>query len=89
MSTKVAILMGSTSDWPAIKPATEILDSLKISYEVKVLSAHRTPKQLLEYLDEKTPEKWYLKEMYCTSKHAEYAGPGELGLTRGKITRKY
>ena len=56
MSTKVAILMGSTSDWPAIKPATEILDSLEISYEVKVLSAHRTPKQLLEYLDEKIKE---------------------------------
>ncbi|MBH60425.1 MAG: 5-(carboxyamino)imidazole ribonucleotide mutase [Dehalococcoidia bacterium] len=56
MSNKVAILMGSTSDWPAIKPATEILDSLKISYEVKVLSAHRTPKQLLEYIEEKVKE---------------------------------
>lgn len=53
---KVAILMGSTSDWPAIKPATEILDSLKINYEVKVLSAHRTPNQLLEYVQEKVKE---------------------------------
>ena len=56
MSNKVAILMGSTSDWPAIKPATEILDSLEISYEVKVLSAHRTPKKLLEYVEEKIKE---------------------------------
>ena len=51
MSNKVAILMGSTSDWPAIKPDTEILDSLEISYEVKVLSAHRTAKKLLEYVE--------------------------------------
>ena len=50
MSNKVAILMGRTSDWPDIKPATEILDSLEISYEVKVLSAHRTPEQLINYV---------------------------------------
>ena len=56
MSNKVAIIMGSTSDWPAIKPATEILDSLEISYEVKVLSAHRTPKKLLEYVEDKIKE---------------------------------
>ena len=38
--------MGSTSDWGVMKGAVEILDSFEVEYEVKVLSAHRTPHQL-------------------------------------------
>lgn len=54
--TKVVILMGSSSDWPSIKPATEILETLEVSYEAKVLSAHRTPKELVNYVEKKVNE---------------------------------
>ena len=43
---KIGIVMGSTSDWGVMKGAVEILDSFGVEYEVKVLSAHRTPHQL-------------------------------------------
>ena len=39
----VGIIMGSQSDWPTMAHTAEILDLLKISYEKKVVSAHRTP----------------------------------------------
>lgn len=40
---KVAIMMGSDSDWPILKPAAELLKKFGIAYEVVVASAHRTP----------------------------------------------
>lgn len=40
---KVAILMGSKSDFPVVKPAVQVLKSLDIETEVRVISAHRTP----------------------------------------------
>ena len=43
MSKKVGILMGSDSDLPIVRKATDMLDSLGIGYEVHVYSAHRTP----------------------------------------------
>jgi len=43
--------MGSRSDWSTMEPATRKLDSLGIEYEVKVLSAHRTPDQLAEWAE--------------------------------------
>ena len=43
MSKKVGILMGSDSDLPIVRKATDILDALGVSYEVHVYSAHRTP----------------------------------------------
>ncbi len=49
MSTEVGIIMGSRSDWETMRHASETLDSLGISYEVKVVSAHRTPDLLFEY----------------------------------------
>jgi 5-(carboxyamino)imidazole ribonucleotide mutase len=50
MSTaRVGIIMGSDSDWSVAAPARDILDQLGVSSEVRVLSAHRTPHQLLEY----------------------------------------
>ena len=45
----IGILMGSKSDWPVMKAASETLDSLGIKHEVRVLSAHRTPDLALEY----------------------------------------
>jgi 5-(carboxyamino)imidazole ribonucleotide mutase len=45
----VGIIMGSRSDWPTLKAAADILDSLKIPYETRVVSAHRTPKRLYDY----------------------------------------
>jgi len=45
----VAVVMGSKSDAEAIKPALETLDKLGIDYEVKVISAHRTPEKAREY----------------------------------------
>ena len=47
---KVGIVMGSTSDWGIMKGAVEILNSFGVEHEVKVLSAHRTPKQLEEWV---------------------------------------
>lgn len=40
---EVGVIMGSDSDWPTMKQACEILDEFGISYEKKVVSAHRTP----------------------------------------------
>ena len=45
----VGIIMGSRSDWPTLKEAASVLDALKVPYETKVVSAHRTPKRLYAY----------------------------------------
>ena len=41
--------MGSQSDWPTMREAAEILDDLQITYEKKIVSAHRTPDRLWTY----------------------------------------
>ncbi|MGC9423095.1 5-(carboxyamino)imidazole ribonucleotide mutase [Vibrio sp.] len=46
---KVGIIMGSKSDWPTMQLAAEMLDQFGISYETKVVSAHRTPHLLADY----------------------------------------
>ena len=51
MSALVGVIMGSKSDWPTMKIATEMLDELGVSYEVKVVSAHRTPDLMFEYAE--------------------------------------
>lgn len=48
----VGVLMGSDSDWPTMQATTETLDSLSISYEVRVSSAHRTPAETIEYVQD-------------------------------------
>ncbi len=48
-SAPVAIIMGSRSDWPVLRHAAEMLDSLGVAYEAKVVSAHRTPKRMYEF----------------------------------------
>jgi len=45
----VGIIMGSQSDWPTMKEAALVLDELGISYEKKIVSAHRTPDRLWSY----------------------------------------
>ena len=45
----VGIIMGSTSDWPTMRPAAEILRAAGIACECRVVSAHRTPALLYEY----------------------------------------
>jgi 5-(carboxyamino)imidazole ribonucleotide mutase len=48
----VGIIMGSDSDLSTMKGAAEILEQFDISYEMTVISAHRTPKKLFEYVNE-------------------------------------
>ena len=45
----VSIVMGSKSDWPTMKHAANILKKLKIKFETKIVSAHRTPKRMFDY----------------------------------------
>jgi phosphoribosylaminoimidazole carboxylase PurE protein len=49
MSAKVGIIMGSDSDLPVMRAAAEILDELGVSYELTIVSAHRTPQRLYDY----------------------------------------
>ena len=46
---QVGIIIGSTSDWPTMEKAAEILDALEVAYEAKIVSAHRTPDRLWSY----------------------------------------
>jgi len=46
---KVALIMGSDSDYPVVRGGADILESLGIPYEMRILSAHRTPAQTMEF----------------------------------------
>ncbi|WP_281186921.1 5-(carboxyamino)imidazole ribonucleotide mutase [Staphylococcus schleiferi] len=46
---KVAIIMGSSSDWEIMKEACVMLDEFEIPYDKKVVSAHRTPHMMVEF----------------------------------------
>lgn len=46
---KVGIIMGSQSDWPTMKEAASLLDTLEVAYETRIVSAHRTPDRLWSY----------------------------------------
>ena len=48
-NNKVAIVMGSQSDYSVMKKCEEILKTLKIKYETKIISAHRTPDRMFEF----------------------------------------
>ena len=48
-TSKVAIVMGSKSDWPTMQNTANILDALNISYDAKIVSAHRTPDRLVSF----------------------------------------
>jgi 5-(carboxyamino)imidazole ribonucleotide mutase len=47
----VGVIMGSQSDWPTMRHATDVLDELEISYETRIVSAHRTPRRLFDYAE--------------------------------------
>ncbi|MDJ0824506.1 MAG: 5-(carboxyamino)imidazole ribonucleotide mutase [Rhodobacter sp.] len=49
MDPTIGIVMGSQSDWPTMKAAADVLDELSAPYEVKIVSAHRTPDRLWDY----------------------------------------
>ena len=46
---KIGIIMGSQSDWPTLKEAADSLEALELSYETRIVSAHRTPDRLWNY----------------------------------------
>ena len=46
----VGVIMGSQSDWPTMKHTAEILEQLQITHACQIVSAHRTPDRLVEYL---------------------------------------
>jgi 5-(carboxyamino)imidazole ribonucleotide mutase len=48
----VGIVMGSDSDWPVMEPAAQALEEFDVPYEAHVLSAHRTPRRMLDYAEE-------------------------------------
>jgi 5-(carboxyamino)imidazole ribonucleotide mutase len=49
-AARVAVIMGSRSDWPTMQRATEILTELGVAWEARVVSAHRTPDLLFDYV---------------------------------------
>jgi 5-(carboxyamino)imidazole ribonucleotide mutase len=51
MTPLVGLIMGSKSDWETMSNAAQTLETLGIPFEVRVLSAHRTPDQLFEYVE--------------------------------------
>ncbi len=48
---KVGIVMGSQSDWPTMKEAAIVLEALKVPFETRIVSAHRTPDRLFIYAE--------------------------------------
>ena len=50
MEAQVSVIMGSDSDWPLVKKAVDILNKFGINSDVKILSAHRTPDKIREYV---------------------------------------
>ena len=51
MSNKVAVIMGSKSDWETMSHACEALEELGVDYHCEVISAHRTPKRMVEFAE--------------------------------------
>ena len=49
VAPRVAIIMGSQSDWPTMQRAAEALDKLDVPYETRIVSAHRTPDRLAAF----------------------------------------
>jgi len=50
-SPKIGIIMGSKSDLPVMQQAADMLDELAVSYELTIVSAHRTPHRMIEYAE--------------------------------------
>ena len=52
MSARVAIVMGSKSDWPTMEEAANVLDILGVEYTAEVVSAHRTPDKMFRFAEQ-------------------------------------
>lgn len=52
---KVAVVMGSDSDWPVVKAACQQLDAFGIPYEAHILSAHRSPAAAADFAKTRAP----------------------------------
>ena len=48
---QIGVIMGSQSDWDTMHRSAEILTSLSVAHEVRIVSAHRTPKRLVNYAE--------------------------------------
>ena len=73
MKPVVGVIMGSKSDWDTMSHAVETLENLSIPFEVRVVSAHRTPDLLFEYCD--TARERGLKVIIAGAGGAEHSGP--------------
>ncbi|WP_306118755.1 MULTISPECIES: 5-(carboxyamino)imidazole ribonucleotide mutase [unclassified Roseitalea] len=51
MKAKIAIIMGSQSDWPTMRHAAEVLDALAVPYKARIISAHRTPHRMVDFAE--------------------------------------
>ena len=69
---QVGIVMGSDSDWPLVQKACQTLDKFGVSYETRVISAHRTPEVAIEY--SKTAEERGLKVIIAAAGGAAHLG---------------
>src|SRR5688572_15543862 len=56
VAPKVAIVMGSQSDWPTMQRAADALDRLTVAYEARIVSAHRTPDRLAAFAKDAADE---------------------------------
>ena len=68
----VGIVMGSSSDWPLVKKACDVLDRFSVAYETRVISAHRTPEEAIEY--SKSAEDRGLKVLIAAAGGAAHLG---------------
>ena len=69
---KVAILMGSKSDFPVVKPAVEVLKKFNQQVEVRVISAHRTPNEAHEFAE--NAQKNGIEVIICAAGKAAHLG---------------
>ncbi len=49
LEAQIGVIMGSKSDWPTMSKAAEVLTTLEVPFETRIVSAHRTPERLFEY----------------------------------------
>jgi 5-(carboxyamino)imidazole ribonucleotide mutase len=68
----VGVLMGSASDWPTMKSTSEMLTRLGIAHECNVISAHRAPERLTDYVA--SAEKRGVKVLVCAAGGAAHLG---------------
>ena len=71
---KVAVLMGSDSDWPILKPAVELLKQFGVEPVVKVASAHRTPSMVRDFVMEADHNKEFAAFIIAAGAAAHLAG---------------